>query len=76
MDTEGKLDINSERLFENPDFDHLIEELKYGLSDNAYMSFQNVVKVLEALTEMRYPDMEVIKLVMFKIEAYLEITPE
>ena len=40
------------------------------------MSFENIVKVLEALTEMRYPDMEIIKLIMEKVEKYLDVNPK
>ena len=40
------------------------------------MSFESVVTVLEALTAMRYPDMEIIKLVMLKIEKFLDISSE
>lgn len=40
------------------------------------MSHANITKVIRALTLMKYPDIEIIKLVMLKIEAFLKVSQE
>jgi hypothetical protein len=67
MDHSGHLDRFGYKLHESPMWDHFIEEVKYALSDKAYISNKNAGRVLDALGDMNYVDIEVIKLVMQKI---------
>lgn len=46
IDHGGHLDRFDYKLLKSPMFDHFIEEVKYALSDKAYISTKNVVKVL------------------------------
>jgi hypothetical protein len=48
-------------------FDHFIEEVKYGLSDSAYMEPKNVARVLDALGDMNYLDYDIVRMVIQKI---------
>ena len=70
-DHGGHLDRFDYKLIESPIFDHFIEEVKYALSDKSYTDIPNVVKILNALGQLNYVDIEIIKLVLVKIEKFL-----
>lgn len=72
IDHGGHLDRFDHKLIKSPMFDHFIEEVKYALSDKAYISTENIVKVLDGLSQLNYLDYEIVMLVTAKIENYLE----
>jgi len=57
-------------------WEHFVEELKYALSDKAYMQNKNITDVLNSLCELNYLDEEILKLVMVKIEKILNLSSE
>jgi hypothetical protein len=73
LDNGGVLDRFDYKLYESPMWDNFMEEVKYALSEKAYIQEGNIVRLLDALGELRYVDKEVIRLVMQRIERILEL---
>lgn len=72
-DHGGSLDRFGHKLLHSPMFDHFVEEVKYSLSESAYIQNHNIVILLDALCELNYADIEILRLAMVKIENILEV---
>lgn len=73
IDNDRNLDANGPKLYTSEYWENMIEEIKYGLSSFAYISFPNLTKIIKSLTNMGYLDIEIVKLVIDKIETRLKI---
>ena len=57
FDSDSALDLKEQKLYLSVELDHIIEEIKFGLSDKGYMSIPNTARIVNSLIDMRYCDL-------------------
>ena len=65
------LDKSSYKMFEEESFEHLIEELKFSLGEFGSLKTENLIKIVNILREIKYLDLEILQLMIKRIEGIL-----